>query len=201
MSPTLTISYSVRNRLLETLQLGQPHVDGASAHPRTRHGHVLAGLGAFGAPARGLAFGTVAAADAGAGAVFDPRAGRRSCSLIRHFVSPPADSSTFDEVSHHRNQAHGSVGCPRVITECQTVRRPSVRRLSRCFQRVPMVLRTWVIFSWLMAAPFLSRTAGLRAALASASLSRRALKHPRRARRLRSAVRGGRPPPRDAAGA
>src|SRR6185312_10980141 len=132
----------------ESLELGQPHVDG---HLPTLEGHrhILAGLGALGAAARGLAFRAVTTADAGAGCLRAAR-GPQVVQLDRHFASPPAGSTA--------TRCRTTAISPRVcglssrITECRIRLRPSVRRLSRCFQRAPMVLRTWVIFSWLMAA-------------------------------------------------
>jgi len=48
----------------------------------------------------------------------------------------------FDEVVDRLDESRVCALSSRT-TDCRIFRRPSVRRLSRCFQRAPMVLRVW----------------------------------------------------------
>src|ERR1700682_3460671 len=147
--------------VLESLELRQPHMDRHLAALERRR-DVLARLGALRAAACGLALGALTATHPGLGGL---RA-RRGLQVMQLYGHETSSTSTrwWTVLMSPRVCALSSR-----TTDCRILRRPSVRRLSRCFQRAPMVLRVWVIFSSAIA----YADPALAAEAASASPSRR----------------------------
>src|SRR5689334_22004780 len=130
----------------EAAQLRQPHVDGhlAALEPGR---DVLARLGALGAAAGSLALGALTPADPGLLGL-RARGGTQVMDLDNH-------QSTSSTVTRWRTVwiSPRTSGVSSRTVDWRILRRPRVRRDSRWFRLVPMVLRTWVTLSLAITPP------------------------------------------------
>src|SRR5690606_32166833 len=127
--------------VLEATQLRQPHVDGHLPTLETGR-HVLAGLGALRAAARGLTLRPVTTADADLVLL---RAGCRPqvVDLDGHVYLTSSTTTRCRTVCTRPRTS----GLSSRTTDCRILRSPRVRNESRWFFLVPILLLTWVIFS------------------------------------------------------
>src|SRR5690606_20171830 len=138
--------------VLEAAQLGQPHVQ--RGLPTLEAGrHLVAGLGALGAAARGLALGGLTTTDAGPGLlgaggrtrVVDLQGGAVALVDVSHGQSTSSTVTRWATVrTMPRNSGRSS------LTTVSPIRlSPSERRVSRCMRLPPMLDLIWVTLSWL----------------------------------------------------